>query len=134
MSSNPESPSTATAEQPKNGAAKRFRVDHPWLPFIGAAVVGIILFLGLGYLARAFSHESTDDAFIESDIISVAPKISGQVAAVYVKDNQTVHKGDLLVEVNADDYNAKLAQKQASSETSKANLKSFLSVLQLMDA
>ena len=134
MSSNPDSPSTATAEQPKNGTSKRFLADHPWLPFIGAAAVGIILFLGLGYLARAFSHESTDDAFIESDIVSVAPKISGQVAAVNVRDNQTVRKGDLLIEINADDYNAKLAQKQASSETSKANLKAVLSLLQLMDA
>ncbi|HZI32945.1 MAG TPA: hypothetical protein VFF11_11430, partial [Candidatus Binatia bacterium] len=51
----------------------------------GTALAGL-LFFGLHLLARVLTHESTDDAFIAGHIISIAPRVSGQVAAVYVKD------------------------------------------------
>lgn len=58
----------------------------------------------------AYVHESTDDAFIDGHIVTVAPKVAGQVAAVYITDNQLVKAGDRLVEIDPRDYQAKVAE------------------------
>ncbi len=82
---------------------------------IGAAVVLlIVLLLGLRYWLYARSHESTDDAFIDGHIVQVSPKVSGYVAKVYITDNQSVKAGDLLVELDPRDFEAKLAQAKAA--------------------
>ena len=45
-------------------------------------------------------YESTDDAFMAGDVTPLSAKVSGYVAAVPVADFQTVHKGDLIVEID----------------------------------
>jgi membrane fusion protein, multidrug efflux system len=81
---------------------------------IAAAALAII---GIGYGAFAmfhsFTHESTDDAFVDAHIILTAPKIAGRVAAVHIDDNQDVKNGDLLVEIDPADAEAALAQAKA---------------------
>jgi membrane fusion protein, multidrug efflux system len=99
-----------------------------------AAVFLVLFHWGLVYLTKAFTHETTDDAAIESNIVAIAPRVSGQVAKVHIKDNQLMKKGDLLVEIEPQDFEVRLAQKQASTQTTKANLKTILSMLQLMTA
>ena len=66
-------------------------------------------------LVHSFTHESTDDAFIDVHFVSVAPKIAGRVAMVNVDDNQLVKKGDVLVEIDPRDF-------QVALERAKANL------------
>jgi membrane fusion protein, multidrug efflux system len=79
---------------------------------------------GIGYGAFAmfhsFTHESTDDAFVDAHIILTAPKIAGRVAAVHITDNQDVKKGDLLVEIDPADAEAALAQAKANLAKDKA--------------
>jgi membrane fusion protein (multidrug efflux system) len=58
-------------------------------------------------------YESTDDAFIEADVIPIAPQVPGPVVNLAVRDNQAVHQGDLLVEIDPRNYEARLAQAQA---------------------
>jgi membrane fusion protein (multidrug efflux system) len=88
---------------------------------IGAALILLVaVLLGLRYWLYARSHESTDDAFIDGHIIQVSPKISGYVAKIYVTDNQQVKAGDLLAELDARDYEAKLAQVQAAYDAGLA--------------
>jgi membrane fusion protein (multidrug efflux system) len=81
---------------------------------IAAAALAVF---GIGYGAFAmfhsFTHESTDDAFIDAHIILTAPKIAGRVATVHTDDNQDVKKGDLLVEIDPADAEAALAQAKA---------------------
>jgi len=117
-----------------NGKSRRFGFDQPWLIVAGTVGLAGILYLGLDYVVQAFSHETTDDAFIEAHIVSVSPKISGQVAAVHVVDNQLVKQGDLLTEIDPRDYEIRLSQKNASADTTKANFKTVLSLLELMNA
>ena len=62
-------------------------------------------------LVDVFTHESTDDAFIAGHVVSIAPRISGQVVAVHVLDNQMVRSNDLLVEIDPADYAIAVAQK-----------------------
>ncbi len=81
---------------------------------IAAAALAIA---GIGYGAFAmfhsFTHESTDDAFVDAHILLTAPKIAGRVATVHINDNQDVKNGDLLVEIDPADAKAALAQAEA---------------------
>ena len=46
---------------------------------IGTFALFGLLFFGLGYLAQSLTHEWTDDAFLDANIVAVAPKVAGQV-------------------------------------------------------
>jgi membrane fusion protein, multidrug efflux system len=87
-------------------------------------VVAALAVAGMGYGAVAifhsFTHESTDDAFIDVHFVSVAPKISGRVSVVHVDDNQLVRKGDTLVEIDPRDFQVALAQAKANLAKDKA--------------
>ncbi|MDQ3132971.1 MAG: HlyD family secretion protein, partial [Acidobacteriota bacterium] len=70
--------------------------------------------------ARQFA--TTDDAFIEGNITLVSSKISAHVARLHVTENQYVKKGDLLIEFDAQEAEAKLAQAKAALQTTIAAL------------
>ena len=87
-------------------------------------VAAALAVVGIGYGAFAmfhsFTHETTDDAFIDVHFVSVAPKISGRVSVVHVDDNQLVKKGDVLVEIDPRDFQVALAQAKANLAKDKA--------------
>jgi membrane fusion protein (multidrug efflux system) len=58
-------------------------------------------------------YESTDDAFIEAHVIPIAPQVAGRVAQLFVRDNQEVKQGDVLVQIGTSDFQAKLDQEHA---------------------
>jgi membrane fusion protein (multidrug efflux system) len=101
------------------------------LTVIVSLIVSAILVLVFGsrYLLFAMSRESTDDAFIQGHIVSVSAKVDGHITRVYVKDNQWVEKGDLIVELDPRDFqvsldlaSAALSAAQASAEQSRAQV------------
>ncbi|HEX9409609.1 MAG TPA: HlyD family secretion protein [Methylomirabilota bacterium] len=101
------------------------RPPRPWYRRRGrllliAVVVLVLILVGAHYLRHALTHESTDDAFIEAHVVSVSPKVSNYVSSVRVDDNWHVKQGDLLVELDARDYEARLAQAQANLAASVA--------------
>jgi multidrug efflux pump subunit AcrA (membrane-fusion protein) len=65
---------------------------------------------------------STDDAYVNSYVTFVAPRVSGQVARVLVDDNNRVKKGDLLVALDPEPFRVQVAIKQAAVDTAQANL------------
>ena len=75
---------------------------------------------GLIYWLYARQFESTDDAFIDGDVVQISPKIASYVTKVYVKSNQQVHKGDLLLELNTQDFEARLEQAKAQLRAAEA--------------
>jgi len=79
---------------------------------IVAAVIGAAI--GLAYYLHRRGFESTDDAFIDGGIVQISPRVPGQVLRVLVTDNQHVNKGDLLVELDARDYETAVAQARAA--------------------
>jgi membrane fusion protein (multidrug efflux system) len=101
-------------DAPKNGRRKR-----RLLIFGGAAVLGLAV-VGLLYWLYARQFESTDDAFVEGDIVQVSPRVSANVSKVHVEGNQFVHAGDLLVELDTKDLEIKLEQAQAQLLTAKS--------------
>ncbi len=89
---------------------------------------------GLDYLVQVFSHESTDDAFLESHVVPVSSRIAGQVRAVRVEDNQWVKQGDTLAELDPRDFEVRQTQKRAASSSAGASLESAKAGLDLMRA
>jgi membrane fusion protein (multidrug efflux system) len=77
------------------------------------AVVAAIF--GTIYLIHSMSYQSTDDAFIQGHIVSVSSRVDGHIRKVYIDDNQLVKEGDLLTELDPNDY-------KASADLAKAAL------------
>jgi membrane fusion protein (multidrug efflux system) len=88
---------------------------------IGIAVV-VILFFGVPFVIRALHTVSTDDAYVNSYVTFVAPRVTGQVLKVLVEDNNRVRKGDVLVELDPEPYEVQVAIKEAAVATAEANL------------
>jgi membrane fusion protein (multidrug efflux system) len=131
MSENPNQPVPSAA----NGNGQRFaRLNSPLFIWPAAIVLAALLFVGLDYFFDALTHESTDDAFIAGHVVSIAPRIDGQVSAVHVLDNQLVHSNDLLVEIDPSDYSIAVAQKETAAEAQQASYKTMFAAWQLMQA
>ena len=65
-------------------------------------------------------EQVTDDAYVRGDLTPLSTKVPGIVRDVKVSDYQQVHKGDLLVQLEDDDYLAQVAQATAAVEAAKA--------------
>ena len=78
-------------------------------------MLGPIVLIVAGGIYYLFSgrYVSTDDAYIKSRMVSVTATVPGQVVAVPVTDNQTVKKGDVLVQIDPAPYQLKLESAQA---------------------
>ena len=66
--------------------------------------------------------ESTDDAYLKADSVTIAPKVSGYIDEVYVTDNQSVPAGAPLVRLDSRHYQAALDQLTAMSAARKADI------------
>ncbi len=83
-----ESPNQPAPPAPTNGAKPGFNWSSPFFIWPATLVLAVLLFFGLDFFIVALTHESTDDAFIAGHIVSIAPRVAGQVAAVHVRDNE----------------------------------------------
>ena len=99
-----------------------------------AIALAVLLYFGLKSIADFITHESTDDAFIAGHVVSIAPRIAGQVAAVHVLDNQLVRSNDLLVELDPADYAITVAQKNSAAVSQDANFRTVIAAVELMRA
>jgi membrane fusion protein, multidrug efflux system len=120
----------ATQQHAGTGGKRSFWGRKPVI-VVGTLVLFGLLFLGLRYLAEGLTHEVTDDAFLDANVISIAPKVPGQVKSVPVKSNQAVKAGDLLVEIDPRDLTVQLDQKRAAVESARANVALFKAVVEL---
>ena len=118
---------TPTPETP----AKK-KLQSPLVLWSIAIVAGVGIYFGLVYLVEVFTHESTDDAFIAGHVISLAPRVAGQVTDVKVLDNQLVNSNELLVAIDPADYDIALAQKQATADAQEASYRTMIAAGELM--
>jgi membrane fusion protein (multidrug efflux system) len=79
-------------------------------------------------------EQVTDDAFVRGDVTPLSTKVAGIVRDVNVSDFQQVHKGDLLVALQDDDYSAQVAQAMAAVEAAKAAIENNRRQRELQDA
>ena len=87
----------------------------------GLVLIAAVAF-GIPAIIKAVNTVSTDDAYVNGHVTFVAARVRGQVARVLVDDNNRVHRGDLLVELDKEPYRTAVAVKKAAVETAKADL------------
>ena len=124
-----------TAVLPAQAApAPRKRFAIPRNPLIAAGLAILIALVGALWLAMPSSSESTDNAYLQADSSSVAPKVGGLVTAVLVKDNQRVRAGQPLVRVDDQDYAARAMSAQAALADAQAEVATARAELDALNA
>ena len=106
--------------------------------YIGITL-GVLVVIALGiWLWNESKYQSTDDAYVESHMVKVAPRVSGQVEDVFIKDNQKVKEGDVIAIIDDRDYSIKFDQADANykrallnQNVAKANLSAVNSEIEL---
>jgi membrane fusion protein (multidrug efflux system) len=78
--------------------------------------------------------QSTDDAYVQSDITLISPKVEGYIKEVQVVDNQEVAEGAVLFVVDDRDLAAKLAQAEAAVAVEEAIIATYENRLKLQQA
>ena len=90
----------------------------------GAGAYGAYWFKTARYL------ESTDDAYVQADYTTIAPKVSGYIAEVRVEDNQPVKAGEVLAKIDDRDFRTALAQAQANVASAQADVRNIAAQLE----
>lgn len=92
----------------------------------GRLIAVVIIVLGALALWYAYSRSSrfpsTDDASLDADVVHVAARVGGRIISVPVSENQHVHAGDILFEIDPETYRLAVAQTQADLELAQAGL------------
>jgi membrane fusion protein (multidrug efflux system) len=90
-------------------------------PFL---IVGLVILTGIvalvGYVMRTRGLESTDDARVEGDVVTISVRVPGLILAVPAEDNHRIKKGDLIAQVDDTDYAARVKQSQAELAQARA--------------
>jgi len=123
------SPQPGVAETPKpeasavspQTAAVKSDMRKKVLPAIGAVAVLAALWFAGDWLINGRFEIKTDNAYIRSDITRVTPKVQGYVTAIHVEDNQPVKAGDLLITLEAADFEAAVAEARADLAQAEAD-------------
>jgi membrane fusion protein (multidrug efflux system) len=92
------------------------------------AAVGLVVVcvLGIPSIRQTLATVSTDDAYVNSHVTFVAPRVGGQITRVLVDDNNRVHKGDLLAQIDKEPFEIAVAQKKAAVDTANADLQAAI--------
>lgn len=94
----------------------RRRFLAPLLAAVALAIVGLYL-----YVPGLYSV-TTNDAYIDAHVVSVVPKVAAYVSALHVDDNQRVHGGQLMVELDPRDFAVAVASAAADMASAEANV------------
>src|SRR5271156_2408575 len=121
----------ATQPKPKPSWQK---YGTPILVVLLAAAVVLTITWNWNSWEGGRAEQTTDDAYVRGDLTPLSTKVAGIVRDVTVSDYQQVHKGDLLVALEDDDYQAQLAQANAAIEAAKAAIENNVRQRELQDS
>jgi len=133
-------PAPASAAEPER-VPEQPKQKPKWQRYIVSALVALLaaaIVLTITWNWNSWEggriEQVTDDAYVWGDITPLSTKVAGIVRDVPVSDFQSVHKGDLLVELDDDDYKAQVAQAIALVEAANAAIEDNRRELDLQDA
>lgn len=115
-------PATPAGVAPQTHPSTRAARRRSILIGIGVLLLAAALAVGARWWFHGRFIESTDDAYIQADSVTVAPKVSGYVAEVYVRDNQQVGAGQQLVRLDNRQYQAAFDEAQANVASRQADV------------
>ena len=105
---------------PPRKAGFKLPFSRKTLLAVGSAVV--LAAAGAAYIAMPKASVSTDAAYVEADSSVVAPRVKGLVAEVLVRHNQAVHRGDPLVRIDPEEFDARVASAAADLQNAQAQV------------
>src|ERR1700730_5541225 len=133
-------PAAMPASQPEHAPAQP-KARWPWLKYATPVLVVLLAAAVLISLTTNWNaweggriEQVTDDAIVRGDLTPLSTKVPGIVRNVRVSDFQHVRSGDLLVELEDDDYQAQLAQASAAVEAAKAGIENNRRQRELQDS
>ena len=85
------------------------------------ALAGVLVTVVLA-TRRIDQRPRTDDAYLQADLVHMAPDVSGRIVELDVRDNQAVHKGDVLFRIDPDPYRMRVDQARAAVRGLEAKL------------
>ena len=84
-----------------------------------------LVLLGVLAAQRLHVRPRTDDAYLQADLVHLAPDVSGRIVALHVANNQRVRRGDLLFVVDPEPYRLNVARDEADLQSLEAQLSVF---------
>jgi membrane fusion protein (multidrug efflux system) len=134
-------PATAPPAAPKVVEHPPSRLRSAWQKYGTQLIVLLLAIAIIVTITRNWNgweggrvEQGTNDAYVRGDLTPLSTKVPGLVREVNVSDYQQVHKSDVLVQLDDDDYKAQVAQAVAGIEAAKAALENNLRQRQLQDA
>jgi len=118
-------PPAATTSAPSRTASRLHRL---------VAVVGTILVLFVAWEVLTYYVAYTDDAYVRSDLIGVAPEVTGPIIGLYVVDNQAIKKGDKIYKIDPTPFQLEVNTRQAQIEEQTSLVKVAQEELQTAQA
>ena len=112
----PAPPASAESAAPPSASTRLQRLRRPLMIFGPLVVVCLALYF---YLTGG-RHQSTNDAYVQAARVAISSNVSGRVVEMAVRDNQSVHRGDLLYRL--DDAPFRIAVREAEAQLSSATL------------
>jgi membrane fusion protein, multidrug efflux system len=116
----PEPPQSDKTEATSSGSNDWKKYLTPLLVVALALAVLITITRNWNAWEGGKVEQVTDDAYVRGDLTPLSTKVAGIVRAVHVGDFQQVHKGDLIVELQDDDFRAQVDQASAAVEAARA--------------
>jgi membrane fusion protein (multidrug efflux system) len=108
--------------------------QRPWIVLVAILLSVLLAGAGVSFLTVSTRWQSTNDAYVEGKIIRISPKVSGQVIALHVDDNQAVKAGEVLLQIDPADYQAKVDQAAAAVQAAESAVEQAKAVVLRADA
>lgn len=96
-------------------------------------VVGAVA-AGVPWVEAMLTTVSTDDAYVNGHVTFVAPRVAGQIANIFVDNNNRVHKGEILAQLDREPYQVVVDEKRAAVDTARANLEAATASVRAIEA
>src|SRR6202035_2985384 len=101
---------------------------------ITLTIVGLAVWAAVSLYSRYIENPWTRDGQVRANIVGIAPRVSGPIIQVAVRDNQQVRKGDLLFEIDPSDFQAQVDIAAGQVQNDAATLKQHQKNLQQKQA
>ncbi len=132
----------ATKSEQADPASKQVTPTHHRPRWKRTLLIGVLAALGLAaiwvygvpWIQLTLNTVSTDDAYVNGHVTFVAARVSGQIARVLVDDNNRVHKGEVLAQLDKEPYEDAVAVKRAAVEIAKADLQAATAEVRGLEA
>ena len=115
----------AAAETTKSNSSPKKVLQRIVGLLISIVSIVIATVLALAVAANIRTNPRTEDAQVRANVIGVAPQVGGTITAIFVKDNQLVHKGDLLFELDSRPYAAEAEKAKAQLALTELEIQAY---------